>query len=147
MSLMAGLALASHNFPEGLATFAASQGDSKVGASLGVAIAIHNIPAVSIILTISTVIAYSRVGCETTRLGVLVVGPRRRDAYFLHHRKRLQGVLLVRVQTSCIFDVSYVQRRFCRGTLFGVAEPVGTLLGYVIFVNVSRPLSVPAATV
>lgn len=66
MSLMAGLALAIHNFPEGLATFAATLADSKVEASLGVAFAIHNIPEVSIILTISAVIAYSGVVCETT---------------------------------------------------------------------------------
>lgn len=44
MSLLAGLALALHNFPEGLATFAATLTDVGVGASLGVAIAIHNIP-------------------------------------------------------------------------------------------------------
>ena len=44
MSLMAGIALALHNFPEGLATFAATLTDTSVGASLGVAIAIHNIP-------------------------------------------------------------------------------------------------------
>jgi len=44
MSLIAGIALAIHNFPEGLATFAATLADTSVGASLGVAIAIHNIP-------------------------------------------------------------------------------------------------------
>ncbi|MES1914200.1 MAG: hypothetical protein MHM6MM_006300 [Cercozoa sp. M6MM] len=44
MSLLAGLAIALHNFPEGLATFAAALNDPKVGAALATAIAIHNIP-------------------------------------------------------------------------------------------------------
>ena len=44
MGLMTALAIAIHNFPEGLATFLATVEDEKLGASLGVAIAIHNIP-------------------------------------------------------------------------------------------------------
>jgi len=44
MGLMTALAIAIHNFPEGLATFLATLGDVKLGASLGVAIAVHNIP-------------------------------------------------------------------------------------------------------
>jgi len=44
MGIMTALAIAIHNFPEGLATFMATIQDEKVGASLGVAIAIHNIP-------------------------------------------------------------------------------------------------------
>ena len=38
------LAIAIHNFPEGLATFLATVADTSVGLSLGVAIAVHNIP-------------------------------------------------------------------------------------------------------
>ncbi len=44
MGLMTALAIAIHNFPEGLATFLATVRDVRVGASLGVAIAVHNIP-------------------------------------------------------------------------------------------------------
>jgi ZIP family zinc transporter len=38
------LAIAIHNFPEGLATFAATLSDVKLGAFIAIAIAIHNIP-------------------------------------------------------------------------------------------------------
>jgi zinc transporter, ZIP family len=44
MGLMTALAIAIHNFPEGLATFVATLDDPAVGASMAVAIAIHNIP-------------------------------------------------------------------------------------------------------
>jgi len=42
--LVTALAIALHNFPEGLATFAATLADPKVGFGLAIAIAIHNIP-------------------------------------------------------------------------------------------------------
>ena len=38
------LAIALHNFPEGLATFVAALDDPRIGAVLALAIAIHNIP-------------------------------------------------------------------------------------------------------
>lgn len=44
MGLFSALAIAIHNFPEGLATFMAAMHDPKVGVSIAVAIAIHNIP-------------------------------------------------------------------------------------------------------
>lgn len=44
MGLFTALAIAIHNFPEGLATFAAALTDSTVGISIAIAIAIHNIP-------------------------------------------------------------------------------------------------------
>lgn len=44
MGLNTALAIALHNFPEGLATFVATMQDPRVGAILGIAIAIHNIP-------------------------------------------------------------------------------------------------------
>ena len=44
MGLFTALAIAIHNFPEGLATFVATQDDPAVGVGLAVAIAIHNIP-------------------------------------------------------------------------------------------------------
>ncbi|CAB9521205.1 Zinc transporter ZupT [Seminavis robusta] len=44
MSLNTAVAIALHNFPEGLATFVATLEDPKVGAVLAIAIAIHNVP-------------------------------------------------------------------------------------------------------
>lgn len=44
MGLLTALAIAIHNFPEGLATFAAALYDPAVGVSIAIAIAIHNIP-------------------------------------------------------------------------------------------------------
>ena len=44
MGAMTALAIALHNFPEGLATFLATVSDPSVGIALGVAIAVHNVP-------------------------------------------------------------------------------------------------------
>jgi len=44
MGLNTAVAIAIHNFPEGLATFVAALGDPKVGGVLAIAIGIHNIP-------------------------------------------------------------------------------------------------------
>lgn len=44
MGYFTALAIAIHNFPEGLATFAAALADPTLGLSIAVAIAIHNIP-------------------------------------------------------------------------------------------------------
>ena len=44
MGLMSALAIAIHNFPEGLATFTAALKDPTLGLAIAVAIAIHNIP-------------------------------------------------------------------------------------------------------
>jgi len=57
MGIMSALAIAIHNFPEGLATFTATLQDPALGVSIAVAIAIHNIPegiAVSIPLFYAT---------------------------------------------------------------------------------------------
>lgn len=57
MGLLSALAIAIHNFPEGLATFAGALQDPALGVSIAVAIAIHNIPegiAVSIPLFYAT---------------------------------------------------------------------------------------------
>jgi len=42
--IVTALAIAIHNFPEGLATFAAALSDTSLGIVLAIAIAIHNIP-------------------------------------------------------------------------------------------------------
>ncbi|MFN9546716.1 MAG: zinc transporter ZupT [Cyanobacteriota bacterium] len=44
MGLFAALAIAIHNFPEGLATFLGALSNPRLGVSIAVAIAIHNIP-------------------------------------------------------------------------------------------------------
>mmetsp|Transcript_17984 Transcript_17984/g.46113 ORF Transcript_17984/g.46113 Transcript_17984/m.46113 type:complete len:344 (+) Transcript_17984:292-1323(+) len=44
MGIMTGLAIAIHNFPEGLATFVAALAEPKAGVALAIAIALHNIP-------------------------------------------------------------------------------------------------------
>jgi ZIP family zinc transporter len=44
MGLFSALAIAIHNFPEGLATFTAVLKDPKLGVAIAIAIAIHNIP-------------------------------------------------------------------------------------------------------
>ncbi|MFP4619339.1 MAG: zinc transporter ZupT [Spirochaetaceae bacterium] len=44
MGLFSALAIAIHNFPEGLATFVGALGDPALGISIAIAIAIHNIP-------------------------------------------------------------------------------------------------------
>jgi len=44
MGLFSAIAIAVHNFPEGLATFMAAINDPTLGISIAVAIAIHNIP-------------------------------------------------------------------------------------------------------
>lgn len=57
LGIFSAVAIAIHNFPEGLATFAAALKDPKLGIAIAVAIAIHNIPegiAVSIPLFYAT---------------------------------------------------------------------------------------------
>ena len=44
MGMFSALAIAIHNFPEGLATFASALKDPTVGLSIAIAIAIHNVP-------------------------------------------------------------------------------------------------------
>lgn len=44
MGMFSALAIAIHNFPEGLATFMSALSDPTLGVSIAVAIAIHNIP-------------------------------------------------------------------------------------------------------
>ena len=44
MGLMAALAIAIHNFPEGIATFASAMDNTTLGIAIAAAVAIHNIP-------------------------------------------------------------------------------------------------------
>ncbi len=57
MGMLSALAIAIHNFPEGIATFASALQDPALGISIAIAIAIHNIPegiAVSVPLYYAT---------------------------------------------------------------------------------------------
>ena len=57
MGMFSALAIAIHNFPEGLATFTSALQDPALGLSIAIAIAIHNIPegiAVSVPLYYAT---------------------------------------------------------------------------------------------
>jgi zinc transporter, ZIP family len=44
MGLLSAVAIALHNFPEGIATFVAALDDPKLGVSIATAVALHNIP-------------------------------------------------------------------------------------------------------
>ena len=44
MGLFSALAIAIHNFPEGIATFISAIEDPTLGISVAIAVAIHNIP-------------------------------------------------------------------------------------------------------
>lgn len=80
MGLLTALAIAVHNFPEGIATFAAALKDPHLGIAIAVAIAIHNIPegiAVSIPIYYATrsrkkAFAYSFLSGLSEPLGALV---------------------------------------------------------------------------
>lgn len=87
MGLLTALAIALHNFPEGLATFIATLKDPGLGIPVALAIAIHNIPegiAISVPIYFAT-------------------GSRRKAFFF--------------------------------SFLSGLAEPLGALLGYVVFMT------------
>ena len=44
VGILTALAIAAHNFPEGIATFTAALSDPHLGIAIAIAIAIHNIP-------------------------------------------------------------------------------------------------------
>lgn len=92
MGLFTALAIAIHNFPEGLATFLGALSNPRLGLSIAVAIAIHNIPE-----------------------GLAVSAP----VYFATRSRRIA------------FWVSF---------LSGLAEPVGGVLGYLLFRSFPNPL-------
>src|SRR5699024_6960386 len=57
MGIVTALAIAIHNFPEGIATFVSALDSAQVGVAVAVAVAIHNIPegiAVSVPIYFST---------------------------------------------------------------------------------------------
>ena len=85
LGLFTALALAIHNFPEGLATFMASMENITLGISIAVAVAVHNIPE-----------------------GIAVALP-------VYHATGSKS------------------KAFWYSCLSGMAEPLGALLGFLIF--------------
>lgn len=80
MGLLSALALAIHNFPEGISTFIGALKDPTLGISIGVAIAIHNIPegiAISVPIYFATgdkkkAFSYSFISGLSEPLGAIV---------------------------------------------------------------------------
>lgn len=88
LGLFTALALAIHNFPEGLATFMASIENITLGVSIAIAVAVHNIPE-----------------------GIAVALP--------------------------VYHATGSRRKaFLYSTFSGMAEPLGALLGFLIFRSV-----------
>jgi ZIP family zinc transporter len=85
MGLFTAVAIAIHNFPEGLATFAAALTDPSIGISIAVAIAIHNIP---------------------------------------------EGIS---VSVPVYYATGSRKKAFFYSFLSGLSEPVGALIGYILF--------------
>ena len=85
LGLFTALALAIHNFPEGLATFMASMENVTLGVSIAIAVAVHNIPE-----------------------GIAVALP-------VYHATGSKS------------------KAFWYSTFSGLAEPVGAVLGFLIF--------------
>ncbi len=114
MGIFIALAIAIHNFPEGLATFAAGISDTQIAIPIAVAIAIHNIPegiAVSIPIYYAT-------------------GKRRR-AFFLSFLSGLAeplGALIGYFLLSAFFSQTLM------GVLFG------SVAGIMVFISVDELL-------
>ena len=92
MGLFTALAIAIHNFPEGLATFTAALTEPGLGIAIAVAIAIHNIPE-----------------------GIAVSVP----VYYATGNKK---------------------KAFTLSFLSGLAEPIGALTGYLLFMPFMSPV-------
>jgi zinc transporter, ZIP family len=87
MGVFSAIAIAVHNFPEGLATFVSSVNDRTVGISIAIAISLHNIPE-----------------------GIAVAVP----VFYATNNRR---------------------KAFTYSFLSGMAEPLGALLGYFLFLR------------
>ncbi len=87
MGLVSAIAIAIHNFPEGLATFVATLKTPSLGLPIAFAIAIHNIP---------------------------------------------EGIA---VSVPIYYATGSRKKAFCYSFLSGLAEPLGALLGYFLFLK------------
>ncbi|HRV99825.1 MAG TPA: zinc transporter ZupT, partial [Aminobacteriaceae bacterium] len=117
MGILTALAIAIHNFPEGLATFTAALTDPNLGIAIAVAIAIHNIPEG---IAVSVPIYYA-------------TGSRRKafNYSFLSGVSEPIGALLAWL----------VLAPFLSGALFGVI--FASVAGIMVFISVDQLL--PAA--
>jgi ZIP family zinc transporter len=114
MGLFMAMAIAMHNLPEGLATFAAGMADPTIAVPIAVAIAIHNIPEG---IAVSVPVYYAT--------------GRKRKAFFLSFTSGLAepiGGLLGWFFLSTIFNGSIV------GVLFG------GVAGIMVFISVDELL-------
>ena len=107
MGLFSALAIAIHNFPEGLATFISALQDPALGISIAIAIAIHNIPegiAVSVPIYYATgskrkAFKYSFLSGLSEPLGAIV-------GYFLLMRifdERMFGIIFASVAGIMVY--------------------------------------------
>ncbi len=107
MGVLTALAIAVHNFPEGLATFAAALTDPHLGIAIAVAIAIHNIPegiAVSVPIYYATAnrrkaFVYSFLSGLSEPLGALVGF----GLLFVFFNEIIMGVLFASVAGIMVF--------------------------------------------
>lgn len=91
LGIVTSLAIALHNFPEGLATFLAALDDPKVGLTIAIAIALHNIPE-----------------------GISVAVP-------------------------IYYSTGSRAKAFWYSSISGLAEPIGAILGFLIFGSFLSP--------
>jgi ZIP family zinc transporter len=114
MGLFMALAIAMHNLPEGLATFAAGMADPTIAVPIAVAIAIHNIPEG---IAVSVPVYYAT--------------GKKRKAFFLSFASGLAepvGGLLGWIFLSSVFNESII------GVLFGAVA------GIMVFISVDELL-------
>lgn len=114
MGLFMALAIAMHNFPEGLATFAAGMTDATLAIPIAVAIAIHNIPEG---IAVSVPVYYAT--------------GRKRKAFFLSFLSGLAeplGGIIGYLFLSTVFNESML------GVLFGA------IAGIMVFISVDELL-------
>ena len=114
MGKLSALAIMIHNFPEGLATFAAALDDPALGLSIAIAIAIHNIPEG---ISVSIPIYYA----TGDRRKALLVS-------FLSGLSEPLGALIGFVALRAIFN------DFLFGILFGIVA------GIMVFISVDELL-------
>lgn len=121
MGLFTALAIAIHNFPEGLATFLAALEDPKIGVAIAVAIALHNIPEG---ISVSVPIFYA-------------TGDR---------RKAFVYSLLSGVAEPVGAGIAYVALRFFLGDESGVIPPqlmgvmFGGVAGIMVYISLDELL-------
>lgn len=114
MGMFAAMAIAIHNFPEGIATFVATLEDANVGLAIAVAIALHNIPeGVSVSVPI-----YYATGSRTRAFGLSVLSGLAEPA------GALIGYLLLR----------HILNEAVMGVLFGVVA------GIMVFISLDELL-------